>query len=128
MHHSLQGHPKISSYEQTDIRDFITHVDTYNIIVCDASFISLHDIIDCVFDFAGVQTHMILLFKPQFEVGKSNLRKTGIPKTQASVDCAKSNFEQMLSQKYARIICVEPSALKGEAGNQEWIYWIQKMQ
>jgi 23S rRNA (cytidine1920-2'-O)/16S rRNA (cytidine1409-2'-O)-methyltransferase len=69
LHPSLRGDSRVSSYEQTDIRDFakIKHV-TYDIIVCDASFISLTLILDSMIFLADSQTKMILLYKPQFEV------------------------------------------------------------
>ena len=69
LHPSLRGDSRVNSYEQTDIRDFakIKHV-SYNIIVCDASFISLTLILDSMIFLADSETKMILLYKPQFEV------------------------------------------------------------
>ena len=52
----------------------------YDIIVCDASFISLYEIVDFIFLVANTDTKIILLYKPQFEVGRDQLRKTGVPK------------------------------------------------
>ena len=77
----------MSSYEQLDIRDFakIPH-EHYDIIVCDASFISLESIIDSIILLSDFRTTIILLYKPQFEVGRANLRKTGVPKNQSIVE------------------------------------------
>lgn len=74
----------MKSYEQTDIRDF-PETPPYDIIVCDASFISLSQILDAILVHAEKSTEIILLFKPQFEVGKKNLRKTGVPKDEKSI-------------------------------------------
>jgi 23S rRNA (cytidine1920-2'-O)/16S rRNA (cytidine1409-2'-O)-methyltransferase len=76
LHDILRSDPRVTSYEQTDIRDFVPNIPKYDIIVCDASFISLVDIIDAILDCASDETHIILLFKPQFEVGREHLRKT----------------------------------------------------
>jgi 23S rRNA (cytidine1920-2'-O)/16S rRNA (cytidine1409-2'-O)-methyltransferase len=76
LHDILRNDPRVTSYEQTDIRDFVSNTPKYDIIVCDASFISLVDIIHAILDCASDETHIILLFKPQFEVGREHLRKT----------------------------------------------------
>jgi len=82
LHESIRSNPKVSSYEQTDIRDFAKQNNGifYDIIVCDASFISLYEIVDFIFLVANTDTKIILLYKPQFEVGRDQLRKTGVPK------------------------------------------------
>ena len=54
-----------------DIRDFSKQQKSnysYDIIVCDASFISLVEIIDAILELASTDTYVILLYKPQFEV------------------------------------------------------------
>ena len=72
------------------------------------------------------ETKMILLYKPQFEVGKSNLRKTGVPKDMKVVEAKMIEFEELLVLRNIVIIKKEKSSLIGEAGNQEWIYMLQK--
>lgn len=118
----------MSSYEQTDIRDFAkTHSENrYDYIVCDASFISLSDIIDPILSLANTDTKIILLYKPQFEVGRENLRHTGIPKDLKIVEQKMKLFETLLIDKDIQILIQQKSTLMGEAGNQEWIYMIQK--
>jgi 23S rRNA (cytidine1920-2'-O)/16S rRNA (cytidine1409-2'-O)-methyltransferase len=112
-----------------DIRDFAKNHTTgiiYNTIVCDASFISLIDIIDSILSLANEETKIILLYKPQFEVGREHLRHTGIPKDIKIVEQKMDAFEKLLISKNITILVREKSTLTGEAGNQEWIYMIQK--
>ncbi len=103
---------RVTSYEQTDIRDFarVQH-DPYDIIVCDASFISLSMIIDAMLDLASIDTSIILLYKPQFEVGRVNIRKTGVPKDMKIVEAKMKEFENLLSTKNIYIIKKEKSSL-----------------
>ena len=69
LHESIRKNSKVTSYEQMDIRDFaIQNSHTYDIIVCDASFISLSEIIDSISILSDIDTEIILLYKPQFEV------------------------------------------------------------
>lgn len=51
LHASLRDNPQIHLYEQTDIRDFSSS-SLYDIIVCDASFISLREICPSIFALA----------------------------------------------------------------------------
>jgi 23S rRNA (cytidine1920-2'-O)/16S rRNA (cytidine1409-2'-O)-methyltransferase len=69
LHEKIRIDTRVTSYEQTDIRDFSGET-IYDIIVCDASFISLSQILDALLSHACLTTNIILLFKPQFEVGK----------------------------------------------------------
>ncbi len=129
LHESIRLHPNISSYEQMDIRVFSKQHNSdssYSIIVCDASFISLVEIIDAILSLASISTYIILLYKPQFEVWREYLRKTGVPKDQKIVDEKMKEFEVMLHSKNCTILEKGKSSLMGEAGNQEWIYMIQK--
>lgn len=127
-HSSLRWDPRVTVYEQTDIRDFakIHSNNQYDIIVCDASFISLSEIIDSILTLATDITKMILLYKPQFEVGREHLRHTGVPKDLKIVEQKMKEFENLLISKNTQILTKEKSTLMGEAGNQEWIYMIQK--
>ncbi len=126
LHLSLRSDPRVKSYEQTDIRDFAkSKHDPYDIIVCDASFISLTQILDSMMALADSATKMILLYKPQFEVGREQLRKTGVPKDTKIVEIKMREFEEMLKLKNMSILKKEKSSLIGEAGNQEWIYMLE---
>jgi 23S rRNA (cytidine1920-2'-O)/16S rRNA (cytidine1409-2'-O)-methyltransferase len=127
LHPSLRSLSQISSYEQCDIRNFLSdHSKTYDIIVCDASFISLKEIFPSILDGSNQQTEMILLFKPQFEVGPEALSKHGIVKNFQDCIQAMNIFEQWVIWSKCVIMKKIPSSLKGETGNQEWIYWIRR--
>ena len=125
LHETLRNDPRVTSYEQTDIRNFSVK-KPYDIIVWDASFISLHEILPSILLHANSLTDIILLYKPQFEVGRENLRKTGVPKDEKVVERGLSDFEQFLGEQDCVIIAKAKSTLIWEAGNQEWIFWIKK--
>jgi 23S rRNA (cytidine1920-2'-O)/16S rRNA (cytidine1409-2'-O)-methyltransferase len=127
LHLLLRSDPRVRSYEQTDIREFAkSKHDPYDIIVCDASFISLALIFDAMIALASGNTLLIVLYKPQFEVGRANLRKTGVPKDMKIVESKMKEFEQLLTHRNMNTLKKEKSSLIGEAGNQEWIYMLQK--
>lgn len=112
------------SFEDTDIRDFKPD-KPYDIIVSDVSFISLEKILASLVPMCNETTVFILLFKPQFEVGKDFLTKTGLPKNEKIVQQSLQNFRKFLENKHFHILYEEKSILMGEAGNQEWIFCLQ---
>jgi len=96
LHPTILADARVSSYEQTDIRDFVSR-EIYDIIVCDASFIMLEEILPSIMECMSAHTQAILLFKPQFQVGKEHIhKKTGLPKTEKSVREAQERFEVFL--------------------------------
>lgn len=125
LHDTLRRDPRVSSYEQMDIRHFPSTVP-YDVIVCDASFIALQEIFPAIMEHATFHTELILLYKPQFEVGRENLRKTGVPKSDIVVSRMQKHFENFLWEKKVQILVREKSQVQGEAGNQEWLYFVKK--
>lgn len=122
----LRQNPRVTSYENTDIREFATN-KKYEIIVCDASFISLQKILLSMKNLSQKNTIFIILFKPQFEVGKEYITKSGIPKNEKIILAAMENFEKFLSENNFEILQKEKSVLIGEAGNQEWVYALKNV-
>ena len=68
-HPSLQGHPRIVSMEETDIRSFEGKrlPARPDIVVIDVSFISLKAVLPVALSLAAAPMHLLALIKPQFE-------------------------------------------------------------
>ena len=47
-------------------------------------------------NFSQAKTIFIILFKPQFEVGKNHITKSGVPKNEKIILEAMENFEKFL--------------------------------
>lgn len=78
---SLREDKRVLVYEDTDIRGFkVAGKELYDVIVCDASFISLKLILSEIQRLLKAEGFAILLVKPQFEVGRENIGKNGIVK------------------------------------------------
>lgn len=120
---SLRNHPKILLFEECDIRDF-SFDEKFDLLVCDVSFISLSKIMDflCVFS-----EEMILLFKPQFEVGIGVKRnKKGVIIDKRVIQRRIDEFLGELRDKSLDICNIEKSLLKGKEGNEEFFIHIKK--
>jgi len=125
MHESLKDNPKIELFENTDIRDF-SYPDRFDVIVSDVSFISLLKIIDKIDELA--RNEIILLFKPQFEVGKDVKRdKKGVVLDEKAIISARENFEKQCENLGWKLIGNEVSSVKGKEGNTEFIYHFKKV-
>ena len=122
LHASLRGDPRVGVYEQTDIRDFRSDA-LYDVIVSDVSFISLHHILKPIDRLAAAGADIILLFKPQFEVGKEAKRdRRGVVTDEAAIEEAMQRFESAAHDLGWQMIRKTPSTLSGKEGNLEWVY------
>lgn len=123
LHPKLRDHPKITFFENTDIREFES--EGFELIVCDVSFISLRLIIQKIYELSLGE--VILLFKPQFEVGKNVKRnKKGVILDEREVQRALDEFVELLKNMGFRVREVAKSVLKGKNGNEEFFIHIQK--
>lgn len=120
-HESLKSINNIHLYEETDIRDFSKKGLAFDIIVCDVSFISIEAIVDDITKMSKENTIIIVLIKPQFEVGKDGVNKRGIvldpSKHLRAIENVKKAFD-MHGFKFCGII---ESPIKGKAGNKEFL-------
>ena len=125
LHESLRKDPRITLYENQDIRTFIPK-QAYDIIVVDVSFISILDIFEVLISFGtSARTAYYILIKPQFEVGKGNTKK-GIVKDVTLVDKVLMNIQIKAKEYGLQQIQVHPSRIQGSDGNQEYfLYAVQ---
>lgn len=121
---NLRDDNRVIVQENTDIRDFISTFK-FDIITVDVSFISLLNIITHINRLA--LDDIILLFKPQFEVGINAKRtKNGVVKDEKAINKAMVNFEAQCSALGWKLIKKSTSKIKGKEGNIELFYYFKK--
>lgn len=124
LHERIKYNDKINFFENTDIRNFESN-EIFDIVTCDVSFISILNIIDAINALASKD--IIILFKPQFEVGTNVKRdKKGIVKDNNAIQKARDNFLNKTNilnwtLKYSNI-----SKLQGKDGNVEEFFYFSK--
>jgi 23S rRNA (cytidine1920-2'-O)/16S rRNA (cytidine1409-2'-O)-methyltransferase len=91
-----------------------------DLITMDVSFISATLILPALVVFARPGTRMILLVKPQFEVGKGQVGKGGIVRDAALQQAAVERVRQCAARVGFRNLKQFPSAVLGAEGNQEY--------
>ena len=124
LHKSIKDDDRVYSYESCDIRKFESK-KKFDLVVSDVSFISLLYIIDDV-DRLAI-SDIILLFKPQFEVGREAKRDNhGVVLDETAILNAMQKFEQACEAKEWKLNKKSPSKLTGKEGNLEYCYYYEK--
>ena len=63
--------------------------------------------------------HIILLYKPQFEVGRKNIAKNGLVKKEVDTQKMLSDFLISLDVSSLNFVKSKNAQIKGKKGNQE---------
>ncbi|RUM76070.1 MAG: TlyA family RNA methyltransferase [Sulfurovum sp.] len=127
LHISLRNNDKVSLHENTDIRDFRDD-EGFGLITCDVSFISILQIIDDIDRLCQEGTDIIILYKPQFEVGKDTKRDSrGVVQDLDAIVRRKEAFEAETKKLGWEEKAQALSRVQGKEGNQEYLYHFKKL-
>mgnify|MGYP001304506409 FL=1 len=128
---SIRNDPRVVLFERTNIR-YLTPEKLFNdgdpipdFAVADLSFISLKIVLPSIKSLLQrTQSELLVLVKPQFEVGKDKVGKGGVVRNHfLHAEAIKGVVQE--SKKcgwYPKGIIASP--LKGPAGNQEYLLWM----
>src|ERR1700744_6140517 len=121
LHPSLQGHPRIISMEETDIRSFEGKrlPQRPDIVVIDVSFISLKAVLPVALSLAAAPMHLLALIKPQFEAMRKH-SKRGIIRDAAVHREVCDDIAAFAASLGCSDIEVFPSSIAGGDGNLEF--------
>ena len=92
--------------------------------VMDLSFISLTKVLPSLWNLLAPPKEVILLVKPQFEVGREKVGKKGVvrnPRDRVEAIWQVWEAAKIIGWNYQGLIC---SPLKGPAGNVEYLLWL----
>ncbi len=146
---------KITLLERTDIRNFgkleISNGGAYgaaknqennnkniyknyfDLVVCDISFISITKIVSNIFELLKDGGEGVMLIKPQFEVGRENIGKGGLVKSndenisyEELIEITTNNIKNIFENNNLKVINIIDSPIQGGDGNKEFLMYIQK--
>jgi len=121
----LRSHPQVTSLEQTDIRalkeDDLKVIGGHpELVVIDASFISLRLILPPVAALLGPQSKVLALVKPQFEVGRDQVGRGGLVEDEGLRTQAVDGVRACAEDLGLEVLGVHDSQLPGaRSGNRE---------
>lgn len=130
LHPRIAADPRVTSLEATDARSLTAEMlgEAPDLLVCDASFISLEKLLDVPLSLAAPGADFVGLFKPQFQVGRENIGKGGIVTDIAEADAAAARFEAWMKEKGWPIHAWTASPISGGDGNAERLFHAVKAQ
>jgi len=123
----LRNDERVVSIENMHIKDLEPENlknEKMDFIVIDVSFISLTKVIPYLNKFLNTEGKVIMLVKPQFEVGKEKIGKNGIVTEEQYHDEAIKKIISFIKDNSYKLIGVEESPIKGTKGNKEFLMLI----
>lgn len=119
----LRSDPRVIVHEQTSARILTAgHIpEPVDIIVCDASFISLAKVLERPMSFARPGAHLVALIKPQFEAGREEVGKGGVVRDPAIHARVCEEVREWLIIQGWSVSGVTTSPITGPQGNVEFL-------
>ncbi|MDO8409824.1 MAG: TlyA family RNA methyltransferase [Phenylobacterium sp.] len=128
LHPKIAGDRRVLSLEATDARDLDESRIGFapDLIVCDVSFISLTKALPRALALAAPGADLVVLVKPQFEVGPGGVGKGGVVKDEAARARALTEAQAFLAAAGWTVNASAPSPITGGDGNVEFLVWATK--
>jgi 23S rRNA (cytidine1920-2'-O)/16S rRNA (cytidine1409-2'-O)-methyltransferase len=119
----LRQDPRVAVHEQTNARYLGEEIvpEPVDIIVCDASFISLAKVLDTALGFAKPGGRLIALVKPQFEAERHEIGKGGVVRDAAVHERVCAAAANWVGSHGWIVEGVAPSPITGPEGNVEFL-------
>lgn len=129
LHPSIKENKRVVNLEKTHVRELTSKLITEPIDGCvvDVSFISLEKILPFIHSYILPNGTIIVLVKPQFEVGKENIGKGGIVKDKKLYPVVIEKIKRLGALNNLKYIDHCKSPILGGDGNQEFLMHFTKI-
>ena len=119
----LRNDDRVIVHEQTNARTLTGEIVTEapDIVVCDASFIALHKVLDAALDLARPGARLVALVKPQFEAGREEAGKGGVVRDPEVHRRVCDEAAAWVQSKGWSVLGIETSPITGPEGNVEFL-------
>jgi 23S rRNA (cytidine1920-2'-O)/16S rRNA (cytidine1409-2'-O)-methyltransferase len=124
----LRTDPRVTVLDRTNIRHVTAAELPYrpDLVVIDTSFISLTLVLPSITRLAAPVADLIVLIKPQFEVGKGNVGRGGVVRDAARRQQAVDRVVVTARKLGLRVLGVVESPIRGASGNQEFLSYMRQ--
>jgi 23S rRNA (cytidine1920-2'-O)/16S rRNA (cytidine1409-2'-O)-methyltransferase len=121
----IRQDPRVVVIERTNIRVMEPSLiaEPVDIVVIDASFISLEKVIPSIMQFLRPGSGLIALIKPQFEAGKGQVGKGGIVRDEGLRIEVVEKIKAFIQETGLTVIGVIQSPITGQDGNVEFLIY-----
>lgn len=121
LEYRLRVDPRVVVLERVNARYPLPISEKADIITIDVSFISTTKIIPSVINLLNRGGHLILLFKPQFELKKGEVDRGGVISNISFRIKALSRFVLWYISQGLHLLALVESPILGDKGNQEYL-------
>ena len=124
----LRQDPRVVVHEQTNARSLDNKLipEPVDIVVCDASFISLAKVLEAPLKLAKPHAKLVALIKPQFEAGRDEVGKGGVVRDPAIHQKVCTGAKGWVESQGWTVLGITPSPITGPEGNVEFLLGAEK--
>ncbi len=131
LHARLQADPRVTALEGVHVRELDVlrqHQPTggFTLIVGDLSFISMVGSLPELLPWLEVHGHLLVLIKPQFELGPQALGKGGLVKDEADYPRLEARVRLACTALGLKVLDYFDSPITGGDGNREFFLWASR--
>ena len=125
---SLQKDDRVEIHDRTNIRDITKEKigGEVDLVVADLSFISLKTVLPALAAVAKEDADLLLMVKPQFEVGRERLGAGGVVREPELREEAVVEVATRAAELGLGALGVVASSLPGPSGNVEYFLWLKR--
>jgi 23S rRNA (cytidine1920-2'-O)/16S rRNA (cytidine1409-2'-O)-methyltransferase len=123
---TLRADPRVVALERRNLRHLTREAvpEPIDLITLDLSFISLTLVLPRMLEFLRPGGEILVLVKPQFEVGKGQVGKGGVVREPIRQQEAVAKVAAVAAALGFQVSPAFPSPLKGPKGNQEYFLYL----
>jgi len=124
----LRQDERVLVRDRTNVRDLTLDVTDgpVDLVVADLSFISLRLVLPALVRVCSDDADLVVMVKPQFEVGKDLLPAGGVVRDQSLRAAAVVSVAEAAQGLGLGVAGVVASPLPGPAGNVEYFLWLHR--
>lgn len=124
----LRNDERVAVLERTNIRDLSRDQIPFTPdgVVGDLSFISLRTVLPALVELVSDHADLVLMVKPQFEVGRENVGKGGVVRDPDLWTSSVTSVATLAAELGFGLVGATASDVPGPAGNREFFIWLRR--
>ena len=126
---SIRQDPRVDVHDRTNIRELTPDVvgEPVDVVVGDLSFISLTLVLDALLGVTAADGDLVLMVKPQFEVGKDRVGKGGVVRDpELWVSAVAGRRRPRGAARLGHASASRRARCPGPSGNVEFFLWLRR--
>jgi len=123
---SIADDPRVEERSATNIRGIRPESvgGAFDVLVADLSFVSLRLTLPSMAALLRPDGDLVVLVKPQFEVGRDRVGRTGVVTSWVEHARVLRDLTQQATSASLGVLGLIPSPLRGGEGNREYLLWM----